>query len=521
MHVWKYQDRNSCIYPVYLCISCLNHCTLHGLVASLLCFKEPLWAAESANRRGCWHFRGACFAFLQLHLRLTWKNSLTSSKVFLYGLSAVFSGTWFLLWFRLHRWRRGEGKDIWSDRIWHKLGRFSALMSIGCLSGAIGYAARIEFNRLWLKISDVQAGSDTSSCFYELNTSRQRYAVVINFFYPIELFCLVSNMNMLLRRIVRHASHRYYNQARDQDGGSYGDKFDFRDCIGEYAMAKIHGAIAAITLVLNSLGVVARFVAAAGRAQLVVQLDQAAGACSSNCNNTCFLPLAAIVEKENKIIDEVVRPATSAQQILEALVLVIMSVSFLLFFPACIVMFARVERRLALIMQEMDHRPDYGHVFLPFEFTESESQIEMQAGHARELLLTLKATSASRRRKFTLALLVALVCFAIRTVFAVLICYAYVDNPSVNRSCDICDSSCQSVRSMIRSWFDNSLEVFPIVTSLCSALPQMICLWLMMTKEDRAWLLSVKDPTQNMSASELFVNKQLRRMGGNLENTFG
>jgi len=65
----------------------------------------------------------------------------------------------------------------------------------------------------------------------------------------------------MLRRVARHASHAYFNSARDQDGRSYGEKIDFRDCIGEYALAKIHRSMAAVTALLCMAGIVARLVA--------------------------------------------------------------------------------------------------------------------------------------------------------------------------------------------------------------------------------------------------------------------
>jgi hypothetical protein len=79
----------------------------------------------------------------------------------------------------------------------------------------------------------------------------------------------------------------------------------------------------------------------------------------------------AWVEHSQKIDSSYSRLNHSAgfSLILEATVLVITAAGFLLFFPACIVMFHRVERRLNTIIREMAYRSDIGTAFLPYEFS--------------------------------------------------------------------------------------------------------------------------------------------------------
>jgi hypothetical protein len=76
-------------------------------------------------------------------------------------------------------------------------------------------------------------------------------------------------------------------------------------------------------------------------------------------------------EMKEKIDDsyEKLNHVVGISLVLEAALLAFMAGGFLLFFPACIVMFRRVERRLKTIMQEMSLRSDVGTVFLPYEFS--------------------------------------------------------------------------------------------------------------------------------------------------------
>jgi hypothetical protein len=43
---------------------------------------------------------------------------------------------------------------------------------------------------------------------YDLQASEDRHEAAFNFFYPLELLCVIVAMNLLLRRVSDHASHR-------------------------------------------------------------------------------------------------------------------------------------------------------------------------------------------------------------------------------------------------------------------------------------------------------------------------
>jgi hypothetical protein len=178
-----------------------------------------------------------------------------------------------------------------------------------------------------------------------------------------------------------------------------------------------------------------------------------------------------------------------------------MAVSFLLFVPACIVMFRRVERRLNNIMKEMSHRSDVGNVFLPYEFSPggaqsqvemqdgAPSQVEMQVVEARAFLNRMKSAAAAQRMRFFLCMVLVLFALVAQaTIFLLVSLAIYVFNSSVNDDCGECEA-CQVVEYLISGWVDNTPEWFPLIVSTLTTLPLMFSLWLMTTPEDRALLL--------------------------------
>jgi hypothetical protein len=50
--------------------------------------------------------------------------------------------------------------------------------------------------------------------YYELEASALKNLVAFSLFYPVQLACIVFAMNLLLRRVSDHASHRYLSLHR-------------------------------------------------------------------------------------------------------------------------------------------------------------------------------------------------------------------------------------------------------------------------------------------------------------------
>ena len=272
------------------------------------------------------------------------------------------------------------------------------------------------------------------------------------------------------------------------------EKFDWRDCVGQYRLYYLVRSLHVLAMLLCGISIVARVVAAALGFEATKLYDEAAAACNAEGTDTRSDADQKVWQKAVSTAEEKVDESLSASRVTEAAVLVLTAGAFLLFFPACIVMFRRVERRLDAIMQEMNHRSDLGTVFLPYEFSPAaadgtRSQVEMQVVEARAFLGRLKSAAAEQGMRFFLCLLLVLAALVVRASSAVFTVFVTIDLPTENLSCGVC-GSCQSVGYMLGLWFSYSPELFALVIATCSTLPLMLSLWLMTTKEDRALMLN-------------------------------
>jgi hypothetical protein len=232
---------------------------------------------------------------------------------------------------------------------------------------------------------------------------------------------------------------------------------------------------------------------AAFAAHKAVLLDEVAVAYDAQGNDLRSASTKEHFENQDSAASDKVEKAIAASKVLEAAVFLLMAGGFLLFSPACIVMFHRVERRLDSIMQEMNHRSDLGTVFLPFEFSPpavdgSQSQVEMQIVEARAFLGRLSSVASAQRWRFALCMLLVLAALLLPAVDSFFNAVIALANQSQNKACGIC-ASCQPIGYLMQTWYFNRPELFPLVISTCSTLPLIVSLWLMMTKEDRELML--------------------------------
>ena len=122
----------------------------------------------------------------------------------MYGLAAVISAICYGLQRRLLLWRRRDWEVV-GDRIWAHLGTYSGWMCAGCAAGVVTFAVLLHADYVSSE-SRVPGISDRRK--YELEASFSRHISVSYFFSPVELLCTIFAMNMLLRRVSDHASHR-------------------------------------------------------------------------------------------------------------------------------------------------------------------------------------------------------------------------------------------------------------------------------------------------------------------------
>jgi hypothetical protein len=151
-----------------------------------------------------------------------------------YAIAAVFSATFYLLDYRLLLWRR-NGKEVDGDRVWKNLRRFSGWMFASCVAGVVMFSVIMQSFTFYF---DALEPGITDRHDFELNSAHQVYLIGgFDIFYPVQLLCFIYALNTLLRRVSDHASHSYYNVARDLNRITNAvKKFDLRDCIGEYAL---------------------------------------------------------------------------------------------------------------------------------------------------------------------------------------------------------------------------------------------------------------------------------------------
>ena len=224
----------------------------------------------------------------------------------------------------------------------------------------------------------------------------------------------------------------------------------------------------------------------------------------------------------------------SASVVLDAIVMLFLVPGFVLFFPAGIIMFRRIEQRLNNIISQIDHRPDHGDVLLPFEFSTpaddgQQNQLEMQAGDARRFLGQIKISAANQRKRFLLCLFLILTALSLRatmSVFSLVILFSLLtETGSSTQSsvCGVCDP-CQSVAHLMLQWYGNTPGLPILVVSLTSTLPLMFSLWLMTTKNDRAMLMNPslfrsESSQPNESRLSARVSAESVRMGVELGET--
>ena len=425
------------------------------------------------------------------------------------ALTAIFCAVFFALDYRLLLWRLKGEEDVEGDRIWKDLRKFCGWSFAGCVAGVAAFSLNMEGRSSFFESLDP---SVTRRRSLELLATFLRYNSAFNFFEPLLLLCCIYAFNTMLRRVSDHASHPYYNTARDLDARPtatqrntdintrsninplWGKQFDWRDYFGQYNLYNWVRSIEVIAMVLCSMNVLARIVAVGYRADQVQQFDQAGAVSEYRAEEAWLVDQAAIGAPSGYYLSlRHHKTSFLVSLILEAAVLVFEACSFLLFFPASIVLFGRVERKLDIFLRELSLRSDQGTAFLPFEFSppakhdRNQTQTEMPIIEAREYLRDIKLSAAVQRRRFFLCLVLVTFSLVLESAHASLI--AFIQFGDRNPACHPCNP-CQSLIWIVEVWYSYTPELLPLVISLRTTLPLVFSLWLMTTPEDRALLMA-------------------------------
>jgi hypothetical protein len=437
--------------------------------------------------------------------------------------------TCYLLEYRLLLWRR-SGKEVEGDRIWKNLRHFSGWMCAGCVAGVVSFSLLSRGRSLVYELR-TNSPDITRRRSYELLAQMLRHFLSFDFFYSLHLLCAIYALNMLLRRVSDHASHSYYNIARDhvdplRTSTQNLKIFDCRDYFGQYALYYWARSVSKLATLLCVLNILARVTGIGFTSQKSQLFDQAAAATDAQGGDTevslSFLQRAVSPEVHTGTFT-----SNAVGSVFEATLLVFVAVAFLLFFIIVIVMFRRVELKLELLIQEMRLRSDQGTAFLPFEFLPrpadgSDTQTEMPIAYVRRYLQDIQSSSAAQRKRFLFCLVWCMTALTVLTSNAVFVAFASFYT-SRTPQCGQCDASCQPVRMLMLEWHTHTPELLPLVVSLSTALPLMFSLWLMTTPEDRALLMHpsrfrthniIMNPVESTREAQLKAERI--RMGINL-----
>ena len=415
-----------------------------------------------------------------------------------------------------------------------KLRRFALIGCAGCVCGAIAFGASIPLNMKLFEAtipeqifpmppSNISKVNFRES--YMLRASASRWTVVFYIFRPFESVIHIKLVLMLLRRLVRHASHSYNIQVHEL-GMSV--NYSLCECIGEYALAKLLGAVRVLVYVICALCVVAAFVTAGFAAQLASAYDDAAAAAVDPQSVTKFA----------RSIDSIIfimYVADAAYLVAQAVVSVVICVALAVFFPVPLLTFGRAERRLAGILQEIGFRTDVGTVFLPFEFSPKDAkgdagqQIEMECGKARQLLETTRKAAVTNIVRFSAAGIFMGFMYMVFTSYTLTLAYAQF-NSALNRDCveplfklpDLC-GPCQSTQYRIRVFFLYSPQFAPLFYSLRFTAALLVMRFLLITKTQRNRLqISTDEGASEVLVPRDTVQKMVletrARMGVDLES---
>ena len=350
-------------------------------------------------------------------------------------------------------WLLRWATDGVKNRMWGQLGWFSGLVCVGSVVGAVAWGAIMQGYVLYFESSEPGL---TARQRYAISASADRWFAVFNTLYPAEFLCFIFPKIMMLGRLTTKRL-RVSGSAQASVTGEVG--------------GRVLRSIAGIAVLCSVAGMVAFGVAAAYNLQAADVLDRAATACDAMGNDTNS---SIALNSEFLVINTNARSAISAQSVLEAVVMTLISTGYFILVPLSVAVFRRAERVGTQALVSVSSRMNAG-----------DHRTEAAVAIVDE---TVQA-AAEQLRRLVIACVVVFVTFPARAAFDLLQAYSFSADP-YNPACGTCDA-CQSNRYLIQTCLIYASEIQPIIVALSSPLSLFVSLWIITGAQMQSFAISL------------------------------
>ena len=381
---------------------------------------------------------------------------------------AAFGGFWWLKWAML--------KTELKSSVWRHLGRFSSLVCVGSVCGAIAWGARTR------ALTDYYSsgGPDISNArSLSLLSSTNVWFAVYNCMYAVEVLCLSVAKLIVLDRLTEHVVRGMQRELSAQGLGKV--------WYSEQGLMRIGRGLVFTVMLSGGIGLVASIAAAAYKLQTAELCSSAAAACDSAGKHTnTSLAFYAASNRALRISEL----GNSVQNLSEVVALVVIVCAFLCVGPLCLLILRKAQVFLGHTLRRIDAHsaatstsastPDHqrlGSTVVP----------PGMKGLAHAMVDSAMQAAVAQRRRIIAACLVVELTFLPRAAFDMLQGFSDANDVS-SPNCSTC-GTCQALSRLVRIWIDFTPEFQFIVIAISSPLPIVVSLWCMMSPNERRLLL--------------------------------
>ena len=364
-----------------------------------------------------------------------------------FALAALYSGLWWWRWFR-------SGAE---SKMWPQLGLFSGVMCVGSIVGTVAWASNMVSFDLYFEIHAPNVNSREAKF-----ASSKRWLAVFYLTYSVEFLCVIVPKLILLGSLVRNASSTSGLQVPDMSVVR-------RKWHGPMLLT-MYKVMAGVVVICSVSGMIAYVVASVYLVQTANLHDQVALAYEIHGNST---EASDLLEKE-ALANRKADTASAIQNIIEAFVLVLISVAYVVLVPLSVSIYRVAERVASSALMT----------------SESRSHRNADDVMRESIVADTKQIAVEQRQRLLIACTVVLITFPVRATFDILRAYSRF-NADHDPHCDDC-GSCQTEQHLIDVWLNYLPEIRPIVVAISSPLPLIVSLWLVTAVQSRANAISTK-----------------------------